>query len=113
MYGTVGTLRRRRIVTAEFVLGTAGLIALTAILLSRGGLLWAIWTLGCGVNYAPLAVHAVALYRRGRLESALDGVDVRSEIRRYSIAQLLLFIPAVIAVIAVTQALHRDRRTAQ
>jgi len=30
-------------------------------------------------------------------------------IRRYSIAQLLLFIPALVAVVAVTQALHRDR----
>ncbi|MDQ2749142.1 MAG: hypothetical protein M3Y44_06410 [Actinomycetota bacterium] len=98
--------------TAEFVLGTAGIVVLAAVLGSHGGWVWATWTLGCAMNYAALAVHAVALYPRGRLETALHGVDVRSELRRYSTAQLLLFIPALIALIAATQALRRDRDAA-
>ncbi len=73
-YGTTGTQRRRQIVTAEFVLGTAGLIVLAVILFSHGGWLWATWALGCSVSYGALAVHAVALYPRGRLEAALEGV---------------------------------------
>ena len=109
MYGASGTRRRRQIVMAEFVPGTAGLLALAVRLVAHSGWLWATWALGCAVNYGALAVHAVALYPQGRLEAALEGVDVRSEIRRYSIAQLLLFVPALIAGIAASQALHRDR----
>lgn len=109
MHGPAGTLGRRRIVTAEFVLATAGLIALASTLFGHGGWPWATWALGCAANYAALGVHAVALYPQGRLESALQGVDVRSEIRRYSIAQLLLFIPAIVAIFAVSQALPLGR----
>lgn len=112
MYGRAGSRRRRRIVTAEFVLGTAGIVVLAAVLGSHGRWWWATWTLGCAMNYAALAVHAVALYPRGRLETALHGVDVRAELRRYSTAQLLLFIPALIALIAAAQALRRDRDAA-
>jgi hypothetical protein len=107
MHGTAGTQRRRRLVTVEFVLGTAVLILIGARSPSHGGWLFAGWLLGCGANYGALSVHAVRLYRPGRLEAELDGVDVRSELRRYSIAQLLLFVPALIAVIALAQALGR------
>jgi hypothetical protein len=109
IYGASGTRRRRQIVAADFVLSIAGLIALAVTLVAHSGWLWATWALGCAVNYGALAVHVVALYPQGRLEAALEGVDVRSDIRRYSIAQLLLFVPALIAVIAATQALHRGR----
>jgi hypothetical protein len=112
MHGTSGTQRRRRIVTAEFVIGTAVLILLGVVLLVHGGWLWATWLLGCGLSYCALAVHAVILYPTGRLEAALAGVDIRSELRRYSIAQLLLLVPALIAVLAVVQAL-RDGRERQ
>lgn len=49
------------------------------------------------MNYAALAVHAVALYPRGRLEAALEAIDVHSEVRQHSTAQLLLFVPTLIA----------------
>jgi hypothetical protein len=93
MYGMAGTRRRRHTVTAEFVVGTVGLTALAGVLVRHGGWLWACWSLGCAANYGALAVHPVALYPRGRLAAVLDGVDVSSEIRRYSVAQLLLFRP--------------------
>jgi hypothetical protein len=109
MHGTAGTQRRRRIVTAEFVLGTAVLILLGVVLLVHGGWLWAAWLLGCGLSYGALAVHAAILYPKGRLEAALAGVDIRSELRRYSMAQLLLFVPALIAALAVVQALRNGR----
>ena len=104
MYGTAGTRRRRRIVLLEFVVGTAGLLLIGAVLLIRGGWLWAAWLLGCGLNYGALAAHAITLYPPGRLETELAGVDVGAELRRYSIAQLLLFVPVLIAVVAVVQA---------
>jgi hypothetical protein len=108
MQGTAGTQRRRWIMTLEFVLGTASLILIGALQLIHGGWLWAAWLLGCGANYGALAGHAVALYPPGRLEVELDRVDVRSELRRYSIAQVLLFIPALIAAVALAQAFRRD-----
>lgn len=109
MYGTAGTRRRRRIVAAEFVLGTAGLLALAAILCVHGGWLWGIWALGCGANYGALAVYAVALLRPERLRAELEGADVRSELRRYGVAQLLLFVPGLIALVALLESLHRHR----
>jgi hypothetical protein len=112
MYGTAGTQRRRRIVLLEFVIGTAALILIGAILLLHGGWLWAAWLLGCGANYAALAVHAVRLYPAGRLEAELAGADVGAELRRYSLAQLLLFVPALVAVVAVTQ-VARDAAAAR
>ena len=117
MYGTAGTRRRRRIVLLEFVVGTAALLLIGAVLLIHGGWLWAAWLLGCGLNYGAIAVHAVTLYPPGRLEAELAGADVGAEIRRYSVAQLLLFVPALIAIVAIAQAARhggpgRDSSTA-
>lgn len=71
-------------------------------------MLWAAWLLGCAPSYGSLAVHAVTLYPRGALEAELEGVDVRAELRRYSMAQLLLFVPALIAMIAIAQAARAE-----
>ena len=108
MYGTAGTRRRRRIVLLEFVVGTAALLLIGVVLLIHGGWLWAAWLIGCGLNYGALAGHAVTLYPPGRLEAELAGADVGAELRRYSVAQLLLFVPGLVAVVAVAQAVRRD-----
>jgi len=108
MHGTAGTRRRRRVVTIEFLVGTVALILIGARSPSQGGWLWAGWLLGCAANYGALAVYAVVLYPPGRLEAELRGIDVRSELRRYSIAQLLLFIPGLIAVVALVQAFRGE-----
>lgn len=47
----------------------------------------------------------MALYPPGRLEAELEGIDVLSELRRYGLAQVLLVIPALIAVVALVQAI--------
>jgi hypothetical protein len=70
----------------------------------RIGWLWSIWLLGCAANYGALALHALTLYPQGRLESELRGIDVRSELRGYAVAQLLLFVPGIVAVVALVQA---------
>jgi hypothetical protein len=101
MYGTTGSARRRRIVVVEFALGAVGMILLGVVLTVHGAWLWGLWLLGCGLGYGALAAHAVTLYPSHRLEAELDGVDVVSELRRYSAAQLLLFVPGLVAVAAV------------
>jgi uncharacterized membrane protein len=104
MYGAAGTLRRRRLVLGEFVLGSVCLILLGLFFAVHGAWPWAVWLFGCGLSYVALAVHAAALYPPGRLEAALESVDTAAELRRYSTAQLLLLVPALIAVVAVAQA---------
>jgi hypothetical protein len=86
MSGSRGTTRRRRVVVAEFVSGAIGTTALGIWLLasssSLGGQALAVWVLGAGLNYAPLAAHAIALIRPGRLDAELAGVDTDRELRR-------------------------------
>lgn len=107
MYGAAGTRLRRRIILAEFLLGVVvcggvgGWVVATA---STGG--WrgfGIWLIGVGLNYLPLAGYAISFSRAGRLEAELAGVDVHGELRYYTVAQLWLFVPGLLLVLAVRQ----------
>lgn len=105
MYGVAGTRRRRRIVVVEFVVGAVGMLLAGGVLTVHGAWPWGLWLLGCGLGYGALAVHAVTLYPSHRLEAELDGVDILAELRRYGAAQLLLFVPGLVVIVAVAQAL--------
>jgi hypothetical protein len=111
MYGTTGTIRRRRIILAEFTAGAVGLVAVGAWLAAAsaglGGRVLGIWMIGAGLNYAPLAAHAVRLSRPGALEAELAGVDTGQELRRYSIWQLWILVPLFLAVLALHGALRQ------
>ena len=48
--------------------------------------------------------------RRRVVMAELEGVDVGAEIRRYTVAQLLLLVPGVVVVAALVQAPHRPPR---
>lgn len=111
LHGAAGTPRRRRLILTEFVVGTVGMILLGAFLAVHGGEGWAVWLIGCGLGYAALTAHAVTLYPSTKLAAELEGADIAAEIRRYSVAQLLLLVPGLIAAVAVAQALRglRDR----
>jgi hypothetical protein len=111
MFGSRGTTRRRRVVVAEFVSGVIGTTALGIWLLasssSLGGQALAVWVLGAGLNYAPLAVHAIALTRPGRLDAELAGVDTARELRRYGVLQLWIFMPLALVVFAIRDVVTR------
>lgn len=111
MHGTRGTIRRRRIVTAEFVLASVGLLTVGATAWARGGWLVGGWLIGAGVNYIPLAAYAITLYPSGRLEAELRDIDPARELRRYGLAQLLLLVPLLVALLAFAQ-LRRDANRA-
>lgn len=76
MYGTRGTTRRRRIVLAEFVAGVVAAAAFGSWLVvgacGLGGHLLGIWMIGVGLNYAPLAAHAIALSRPVALDATMS-----------------------------------------
>jgi len=53
-----------------------------------GGRALGLCIIGCGPNYAPLAVPAIALGRPGALDGELADVDIGREQRHYSVLQL-------------------------
>lgn len=95
--GAAGTLRRRRIILVEFVVGALALTVIGVVVLTTSqrwaSLLLAVWMVIVGLNYVPLALHAVDLSRPGRLAAALEGVDVQRALRHYTVAQLWVFVP--------------------
>ncbi|MEH1167338.1 hypothetical protein V6V47_18325 [Micromonospora sp. CPCC 205539] len=113
MYGARGTIRRRRIILAEFLVGVVFMVTLGVWLLASssgvGGRAFGLWFVGVGLNYAPLSAYAIALTRAGALDAELAGVDTTRELRRYTILQLWVFVPLSLVVFAIRDALTRRR----
>lgn len=112
MYGARGTMRRRRIILAEFILGTAAALALGIWIAtsapSLGGRLAGLWVIGVGLNYVALAAYAWLLYRRpGALDAELAGADTARELRRYSLLQLWVFVPLSLVALSAADAIGR------
>ena len=111
MHGLAGTLLRRRIILAEFVLGAVGCVVIGLLTATRapavGWRVLGVWLVGLGINYGVLAVHAVWLSRAGALDRELAGVDVPAELRRYTYLQVWIAVPLLLVVLALGQL--RDR----
>jgi len=99
MHALKGSDLRRRVIIAEFVLAAVGGLAIGLFLLfGVGGAVATIvgfYTLGVAANYVPLAIHALSLRRPARLREELRGVDLRDELRYYTLAQFWVFVPLV------------------
>jgi hypothetical protein len=112
MHGVDGTRLRRSIIRAEFVVGAVGCAGLgTWVAVSGATLGWqlaGVWVAGISINYAALAWQAALLSRPGALEAELAGVDLMREIRRYSVLQLWLLVPLLVALLAVRGPERRD-----
>jgi len=109
MHGLSGSTRRRRLITAEFILGTVALGLFAALLLANDSLVWGLIVLGVGLNYACLAICAVQLFPAGRLARQVEGVDLRAEARHYAFAQLLLLVPGLILLVFVAEVQNFSR----
>ena len=59
--------------------------------------------IGVGLNFVPLALHAISMSRAGRLGTELAGVDVAAELRRYTAKQFLIGIPLLVMILGVAQ----------
>jgi hypothetical protein len=107
MHGSRGTLFRRRVILAEFVLGailgTAVGVLVTAAATTLGGRVFGLWIAGACLNYVPLALHAISLSRPGRLDFELAGADIQHELRRYTRSQFWIAVPLLFVVLAVLQ----------
>jgi hypothetical protein len=110
MFGTKGAPRRARIVLAEFVVGVVVMVPLgiwiDAAASNAGSRVFGAWLMGAGLNYAPLAAHAVTLRRPGALQTELAGVDTGRELRRYGVRQLWIAVP--LSLLAFEIAAHRS-----
>jgi hypothetical protein len=107
MHGASGTRLRRRVILAEFALGTVGGAALGVWALTWGGaegVIFGTVLLGLAANYMPLTVHVLTLWPPGRLEAELRDVDVRAELRHYTLAQVWVLVPFWVAGLALVQA---------
>jgi hypothetical protein len=108
MYGTHGTLRRRRIILFEFVVGLIAALAFGGWLISVGDVGNAVIggiIVTIGLNYAPLAVYAIRFSPAGALEAELQDVDVPTDLRRYTVLQLWVFVPLALVVADVRRRL--------
>jgi hypothetical protein len=113
MYGASGGRLRRRVILVESLagVGLCSALGLVAFVTSEGttGRLLGAWLIGVGINYLPLALHALSLSRPGALEAALAGVDVPRELRAYTWKQVLVLVPLVVAVLGLVRYLRRGR----
>ena len=107
MHGLNGTVLRRRLIIAEFVLSALAGIGIGLFLLfstpDAVGIVLGLYAIGVGANYVPAAIHALSLRSPARLKAELAGADVESELRHYTAAQLWVFVPLLFVWLAVAQ----------
>ena len=102
---------RRRVVLVQFIAGASGCIVVGLLTATRApGMGWRVvgtWLAGVGVNYDALALHTMSLSRGGALDRELAGVDVASELRRYTYLQVWIVVPLLLVVLAISQLRRR------
>jgi hypothetical protein len=107
-------LHGKRFIIAEFAFGV--LLPLILGLFSFRGTLFkpfpptvqtalGLWLLGIGVNYVPLLIYAILIARGGTIEA--EGRPEMPHVKRYSLQQFIIFVPFLVAILAVVQELRR------
>jgi hypothetical protein len=107
MHGARGSVLRRRVILAEFVLGAIGGAAFGVWALASWngavGLLFGLYLLGLGANYLVLAVEVITLWPDGALDAELRDIDIRAALRHYTVTQVWVFVPYLFAALALAQ----------
>ncbi len=105
MHALSGTNLRRRLIIAEFLSGAIGGAAIALFVLftsdSALGTAVAAYAFGVAANYVPLAAYALSMRSAGRLRRELAGVDLQAELRHYTRAQFLVFVPLLLVWLAL------------
>ena len=103
MHGTKGGKVRPRVILAEFLFGAvAGPLFGLFVVVTAASVTWrliGVVLIGIGLNYVPLARHAWSLRDPAALAAELEGVDVKAELRRYSVLQLGVCVPLALVVL--------------
>ena len=105
-----------RFISIEFGVGTPVILAVGLWLMS-GSLAY---TLGvylflAGLNYIPLLIYTALIIRGGsaRSETEYGLAQDPHYVRKYSIQQLLLFVPLAVLILAVVQELRQTQNPSQ
>jgi hypothetical protein len=67
-----------------------------------------IWLVGIAVNYVPLLIYAVLIARGGTVKEEGGPEVVRA--KRYTIQQVIILVPFVVAVLAVIQEISQRQQ---
>jgi hypothetical protein len=105
----------KRFIIGEFAIGVLlalvlGLITLRSYLTGSLQFLWAIlgiWLIGIAANYIPLFIYSVMIAKGGTVQE--EGQPELAHIKRYSVQQLILFIPFLVTVLTLVQESHQRR----
>jgi hypothetical protein len=99
-----------RFIIVEFGVGTPAIITVGLLLmLGSSAFLLGLYILLTGIDYLPLLAYAIVLIRNHTAEKEFSyGLSQDKHYnRKYSIQQLMIFLPAVILLIAVIQELKK------
>jgi hypothetical protein len=72
-------------------------------------LLFGVYMILIGLNYVPLLLYAIGIARRGNARDVIARDLERKDafVRKYSLRQLVLLLPLVIPILAITQELRK------
>ena len=105
-----------RFISIEFGVGTP-VILVVGLWLMSGSLASAfgVYLFLAGLNYIPLLIYTALILRGGsaRSETEYGLAQDPHYVRKYSIQQLLLFIPLVVLILAVVQELRQTQNPSQ
>jgi hypothetical protein len=104
-----------KLIIAEFAGGVLLCIALGTFVLFRGHSFWqlalGLYLISLGINYVPMLVYAVAITKgqSARAEMGDELNDKRRAMAKYRRQSILLLVPLLVPILALTQ----ERRKAQ
>ncbi len=106
-----------RVILVEYALGiilptVLGLLSLRAgwfgLVRSNWEGVTGLWLLGIAVNYVPLFIYAILIARGGTVKQ--EGQPELAHARRYGLQQVIIFVPLLVAMVALIQERRRAQR---
>ena len=104
------TLHGERFILAEFGIGTPAILAVGYYLLVVGPFFLGLYLFLTGINYLPLLGYAIITVRRHSAKQDVEQEMSQNShyVRKYSVQQLLIFVPFAILALAVAQRLKNE-----
>lgn len=105
-----------RLIQAEFGIGILVPVMLGVRLLRAG---WSpaaksgwdiglgLWLIGMAANYVPLFIYTILIARAGTIQE--EGQPELPQVKRYSLQQVIIFVPFLVAALAVMQERRRTK----
>jgi hypothetical protein len=99
------TLHGSKFILAEFGIGTPAIVAVGLGLMFNGVFLLGLYLFLTGINYIPLLIYAIHIVRaKTAANEVADGLAQDKHYnRKYSIQQLMIFIPLAVVLLSIFQ----------